>query len=165
LPARAYSLAIEAAARTLDLMAGSLPELFAGFVRPRDAAAIVRIQDNIGGAVRLWALCDDSIFCAEIDGRQGKNITAQVSLSIDKETGGRPLSLVTGSRMLSSTAIWLLDKFHVIRAGALPIDPAPLTRPVVEGFAASSGRPGLIAQTGQNRNQANGEGTWPTIAL
>jgi hypothetical protein len=53
LPARAYSLAIEAAARTLDLMAGSLPELFAGFVRPRDAAAIVRIQDNIGGAVRL----------------------------------------------------------------------------------------------------------------
>jgi hypothetical protein len=50
---RAHSLAIEAAARTLDLMAGSLPELFAGFVRPRDAAAIVRIQDNIGEAVRL----------------------------------------------------------------------------------------------------------------
>jgi hypothetical protein len=53
LPARAHSLAIEAAARILDLMAGSLPELFAGFVRPRDAAAIVRIQDNIGEAVRL----------------------------------------------------------------------------------------------------------------
>jgi hypothetical protein len=53
LPARAHSLAIEAAARTIYLMAGSLPDLFAGFVRPRDAAAIVRIQDNIGEAVRL----------------------------------------------------------------------------------------------------------------
>jgi uncharacterized membrane protein YccC len=51
LPTRAHSLAIEAAARTLDRMAGSLPELFAGFVKPRDAAAIGRIQDNIGEAV------------------------------------------------------------------------------------------------------------------
>ena len=50
-PARAHSFAIEAAARTLDLMAGSLPELFAGFVRPHDAAAIGRIQDSIGQLV------------------------------------------------------------------------------------------------------------------
>jgi hypothetical protein len=32
-------------------MAGSLPELFEGFIRPRDAAAIARIQDNIGEAI------------------------------------------------------------------------------------------------------------------
>jgi uncharacterized membrane protein YccC len=51
LPARAHSFAIEGAARTLDLMAGSLPKLFEGFIRPRDAAAIARIQDSIGEAV------------------------------------------------------------------------------------------------------------------
>ncbi|MGC2783125.1 MAG: FUSC family protein, partial [Roseiarcus sp.] len=33
LPARAHSFVIEGAARTLDLMAGSLPELFEGFIR------------------------------------------------------------------------------------------------------------------------------------
>jgi hypothetical protein len=48
LPARAHSFVIEGAARTLDLMAGSLPELFEGFIRPHDAAAIARIQDGIG---------------------------------------------------------------------------------------------------------------------
>ena len=31
--------------------AGSLPELFEGFIRPRDSAAIARIQDSIGEAV------------------------------------------------------------------------------------------------------------------
>jgi len=51
LPARAHSFAIEAAARALDLMAGSLPELFDGLVRPLDAAVIARIQDSIGEAV------------------------------------------------------------------------------------------------------------------
>jgi uncharacterized membrane protein YccC len=51
LPARAHSFAIEGAARTLDLMARSLPELFEGFIRPRDAAAIAHIQDSIGEAV------------------------------------------------------------------------------------------------------------------
>src|ERR1700727_165049 len=56
LPARAHSLVIEGAARTLDLMAGSLPELFEGFIRPRDAAAIARIQDSIGeGVARMRA--------------------------------------------------------------------------------------------------------------
>jgi uncharacterized membrane protein YccC len=51
LPTRAHSFVIEGAARTLDLMAASLPELFEGFTRPRDAAAIARIQDSIGEAV------------------------------------------------------------------------------------------------------------------
>jgi hypothetical protein len=36
---------------------------------------------------------------------------------------------------------------------------------VVERFAARSGELGLMAQTGQNRDQTNGEETWPTIAL
>jgi uncharacterized membrane protein YccC len=49
-PARAYSFAIEAAARMLDLMARSLPELFASFAQPRDAAAVRQIQDSIGRA-------------------------------------------------------------------------------------------------------------------
>lgn len=51
LPARAHSAAIEAAARALDLMARLLPELFGGFVRPRDPAANDRLQDSIGQAV------------------------------------------------------------------------------------------------------------------
>ena len=57
LPARAHSLAIEAAAEMLDLAAQSLPELFAGFVQTRDATAMGRIQDSIGQAVtRLDAI-------------------------------------------------------------------------------------------------------------
>ena len=51
------------------------------------------------------------------------------------------------------------------RSEPCPIDPAPLTRRVVERFAASSGEPGVMAQTGQNRDQTNGEERWPTIAL
>src|SRR5262249_12791514 len=48
LPARAQSLAIEAAAQMLDLAARSVPELFAGFAEARDAAAMARIHDSIG---------------------------------------------------------------------------------------------------------------------
>jgi uncharacterized membrane protein YccC len=48
LPARAHAFAIEAAAQMLDLAAASLPELFAGFTKKRDAAAAVRIHDSIG---------------------------------------------------------------------------------------------------------------------
>ena len=51
LPVRAHALVIEGAARTLDLMGGSIPELFEGFIRPRDAAAVARIQDRIGEAL------------------------------------------------------------------------------------------------------------------
>jgi len=50
-PARAHSLAIEAAARALELMAKSLPELFQGFLRPLDSASNGRIQDGFGEAV------------------------------------------------------------------------------------------------------------------
>ena len=57
LPARAHSLAIEAAAQMLDLAARSIPELFAGFVQTRDASAIGSIQDGIGQAIiRLHAI-------------------------------------------------------------------------------------------------------------
>jgi uncharacterized membrane protein YccC len=51
IPARAHSVAIEAAARALELMANLLPELFQGFLRPLDSASIQRIQDSIGQAV------------------------------------------------------------------------------------------------------------------
>jgi hypothetical protein len=51
LPARAHSLAIEAAAQMLDLAARSFPDLFAGFVRARDAAAMARMHDSIGQAL------------------------------------------------------------------------------------------------------------------
>ncbi len=51
LPARAHSLAIEAAAQMLDLAARSLSDLFAGFVKARDAAAMARIHDSIGQAL------------------------------------------------------------------------------------------------------------------
>jgi uncharacterized membrane protein YccC len=50
-PARAHSYAIEAAACALDLMARSLPELFAGFREPHDPAAFARLQDSVGRAV------------------------------------------------------------------------------------------------------------------
>jgi uncharacterized membrane protein YccC len=50
-PARAHSLAIEAAARGLELMAKSLLELFQGFLEPLDSASNGRIQDAVGEAV------------------------------------------------------------------------------------------------------------------
>jgi uncharacterized membrane protein YccC len=50
-PARAHSHAIAAAARTLDLMARSLPDLFAGLLEPADAATFSRLQDSVGRAV------------------------------------------------------------------------------------------------------------------
>ncbi len=49
-PARAHILVIEAAAGMLDLMAGVLPELLAGFTQTLDGTAIRRKQDNIGQA-------------------------------------------------------------------------------------------------------------------
>src|ERR1700684_3984011 len=51
LPARAHSLVIEGAARTLDLMAGSLPELFEGVDPPRESAALPRVHAPVGEAV------------------------------------------------------------------------------------------------------------------
>jgi uncharacterized membrane protein YccC len=61
LPARAHSMALDAAARLLALMSQSIPELFAGFTRPRDAAAIWRIQDEIGEAVaQTWAIAAEA---------------------------------------------------------------------------------------------------------
>ena len=54
LPARAHDLAIEAAARMLDLMTQFLPELFAGFTQNLDQAALRAMQNRIGEAfVRL----------------------------------------------------------------------------------------------------------------
>ena len=50
-PARAHSHAIAAAARTLDLMARSLPDLFAGLLEQADPAAFSRLQDGVGRAV------------------------------------------------------------------------------------------------------------------
>jgi hypothetical protein len=47
LPARANSVAIEPAARALELMVKLLPELFQGILRPLDSASIQRIQDSI----------------------------------------------------------------------------------------------------------------------
>ena len=44
-PARAYALAIEAAAQMLDLLARALPELFAGFMQTGHATPIGRIQE------------------------------------------------------------------------------------------------------------------------
>jgi uncharacterized membrane protein YccC len=61
LPARARTLAIEAAGHMLVLAAGSLPELFAGFTQMRDAAATARIQDHIGNAfARLDAIAAEA---------------------------------------------------------------------------------------------------------
>jgi uncharacterized membrane protein YccC len=51
LPTRAHALAIEAAARMLDLAAQSLPQLFAGFSETRDAAEMAQIHDNLGQAL------------------------------------------------------------------------------------------------------------------
>ncbi len=51
LPARAHSLAIDAAVQMLDLAARSLPDLFAGFVEARNAAEMARIHDSLGQAL------------------------------------------------------------------------------------------------------------------
>ena len=49
-PARAHILAIEAAARMLDLMAAVLPELLIGFTQTLDETAILQRQDRIDQA-------------------------------------------------------------------------------------------------------------------
>jgi uncharacterized membrane protein YccC len=62
LPMRAYALAIEAAAQMLDLMAQTLPELTAVFMRTADAKEIRRIQDRIGKAfARLEATAAETV--------------------------------------------------------------------------------------------------------
>lgn len=50
-PARAHSLAIEAAAQMLDLAARSIPQLFEGFMQSLDTTEIGRVQDSIGQMV------------------------------------------------------------------------------------------------------------------
>jgi uncharacterized membrane protein YccC len=50
LPARAHGLAIDAAAKMLDLMARVLPDVFSGFTRDLDETAVRHIQDSIGQA-------------------------------------------------------------------------------------------------------------------
>jgi uncharacterized membrane protein YccC len=61
LPTHAHSLAIEAATRTLDLMARSLPELFAGFVQTRDATTLERTHESVGDAItQLDAIADEA---------------------------------------------------------------------------------------------------------
>lgn len=50
-PERAHGLRLKVAERLLQRLARDLPELLAGFTRPIDAAAISRIQDDIGDAV------------------------------------------------------------------------------------------------------------------
>ena len=53
-PARAHDLAIEAAARVLDLMARLQPDLLAKFTQRLDEAPLLHLQDSIGEAlVRL----------------------------------------------------------------------------------------------------------------
>jgi uncharacterized membrane protein YccC len=61
LPARAHRIALDAAARLLTRMSQSIPEVFAGFTRPRDDAAIWRIQDDIGQALaQTWAVAAEA---------------------------------------------------------------------------------------------------------
>ena len=61
-PARAHSLAIEAAATMLDLMAGVLPELLTGFTQTLDEKAMLRRQDHIGKAfIRLTAIAAEAM--------------------------------------------------------------------------------------------------------
>jgi uncharacterized membrane protein YccC len=50
-PARAHTLAIEAAARMLELMAQALQDLFAGFTGTLDATSIQPIQERIGKSI------------------------------------------------------------------------------------------------------------------
>ena len=51
LPERAHARALVAASHVLDRLAEVLPALLAGFTRPLDAEAIIRIQDELGDAV------------------------------------------------------------------------------------------------------------------
>ncbi len=50
-PARAHGMAIEAVARTLELVAQAMQDMFAGFTGALDASAILPIQERIGRAI------------------------------------------------------------------------------------------------------------------
>ena len=61
LPARARGLVTDTAARMLDLLAGALPGLFAGFTRPMELAELRAIQDRIGEAfAQVDAVADEA---------------------------------------------------------------------------------------------------------
>jgi uncharacterized membrane protein YccC len=51
LPERAHARALKAASRILERLAEVLPQLLVGFTRERDAAAMVRLQNELGAAV------------------------------------------------------------------------------------------------------------------
>jgi uncharacterized membrane protein YccC len=51
LPARAHEMAVESAARMLQLIADSLPKIFAGFARELDGTALRNVQDTIGASL------------------------------------------------------------------------------------------------------------------
>jgi hypothetical protein len=51
LPARAHELAIESAARMLELIADSLPQLLSGFGHELESSAIRKVQDTIGASL------------------------------------------------------------------------------------------------------------------
>jgi uncharacterized membrane protein YccC len=61
LPERAHGLAIESAARMLQLMAQVLPELIGGLREKREATETARLQDGIGQAfIKLNATADEA---------------------------------------------------------------------------------------------------------
>lgn len=55
LPAPAHKLGLESAADALELMARALPKLIAGFVYPQSSLQNLRLQDEVGEAVRSFA--------------------------------------------------------------------------------------------------------------
>ncbi len=60
-PARAHSLAIDAAARMLDQMADALRDVLAGCIRGLAPTDLARMQDDIGRALSaLWGIGDEA---------------------------------------------------------------------------------------------------------
>ena len=55
LPAPAHKLGLESAARALELMAGTLPAVIAGFVERLSPVQNLHLQDEVGHAVRSFA--------------------------------------------------------------------------------------------------------------
>jgi uncharacterized membrane protein YccC len=97
LPARAHDLAIEAAAQMLDLMTRFLPDLFAGFTRTLDQAALRATQNRIGAAfARLDVVANEAKherlthFGGEPD--QGPLLRTQLRLRHDLVMIGRAAS-------------------------------------------------------------------------
>ncbi len=133
-PARAHALANDAAADMIDLMASSLPGLFAGFTRGSNRAAILRIQRSIGDALARFNVI-------EAEARHEQRMTRFVDLNEQRALPRALLRLRHDLVMIGRAATTPLAEAPRARLGPLLARIAAAADPCLRETAAA-----LVAQ-------------------